>query len=207
MFFWISGLFSLIFELEKNTPISQNRTLLSKTVIFIETEFYKRNFNGSWVPIDKKIPLKLKISYSEGRDWKNVDTAIAEYEKIGSFFFTAPVTNYYQFDISCETEEKDLGLGIRLYEGTSSQHKIISAVDSAITGIRNEIHRAIDVCKGIDEVQNIDHQNDEIFRKYLHQNYNIVLFSIIIKILFVLTFHYYLNKDVRNYFIQKKVVK
>lgn len=213
---------SLLFPITPTKPASQTRTLAAKTVIFIETKLY--NLVDSDFKQIQPVPLRLRIYYSPDRDWKNINKPIAEYEKSGSYFFTAPETSYYKFELhiddkyyhaltaassknetSSESSGELVAVDMSIYEGTASMPRIVSAIDSTLNNAKLSIYRAIDVCREIDELQRLDMNNDAIHWRYLIQNYYVALLSIALKSFFVVTFHYYLNKDVMNYFVQRKV--
>ncbi|KAG0441670.1 hypothetical protein DMUE_0875 [Dictyocoela muelleri] len=229
MFHFFTFIASLIFPLSPLKPATQERTLAAKTVIFIETKLYHLNKNDEFDEIPS-IPLRLRIYYSPDRDWKKINKPIAEYEKVGSFFFTAPETSYYKFELYVDekyyksltksprkikndeddttlssTEDEFFGVDMTIYEGTASVPRIVSAIDSTLNNAKLSIYRAIDVCREIDELQKLDMNNDQLHWKYLIQNYYIVVLSIALKLFFVVTFHYYFNKDVMNYFVQRKI--
>lgn len=219
VFFFIPAISALISAFDKDGHTRFTNNLLGKTVVLMETElmFRKSEFD-TWQPIPDYDLSKTNVDIYASQDngWQEIETngkLVAEYERKGrknSFFFTAGDSQYYLFEFSSDMKAQNqymYGIKTQIYEGRQKDPRIISQTDNQIAELSKYIEQGIEYTKLISDVQKLDSIATMEYKKTTKSISNIVLWAIMLKLVVFYCMFYYFNKKLRDFYVQKKIVK
>ncbi|KAM0678220.1 hypothetical protein BDAP_001235 [Binucleata daphniae] len=217
LLFFIPNIYSLIRPLDKDGHVRFTNNLLAKTVMLIETELmYRQSINHPWqtVPEYDQSKTNVDIYSSQDNDWQEVESngkLVAEYERKGpknSFFFTAGDSKYYLIEFSSDTKSQYMyGIKTQIYEGRQKDPRIISQTDNQIAELSKHMEQGIEYTKLISDVQKLDSIATYEYKQITKSISNLVLVAILLKLLVFYCMFYYFNKKLRDFYVQKKIVK
>lgn len=216
-FFFLSSLHALISPLDSNGSARFTNNLLSKTVILIETELmYRQSPSHPWqvVPEYDQSQTNVDIFCSLDNDWQEVESngsLVAEYKRNGpknSFFFTASDSKYYLIEFSVDTKSQyNYGIKTQIYEGRQKDPRIISQTDNQIAELSKHMEQGIEYTKLISDIQKLDSIATVAYKEITQNISNLVLIAILLKLVVFYCMFYYFNKKLRDFYVQKKIVK
>lgn len=206
----------LIREIKPKSPIIELKQLPANTVVWIEIQYYTRNFGNAWQKLNPNelISTELVIENATERDWAklidegNFNAEFPAKQAKTTFFFTSSTDNFYKFSFHLlETIQKNLGLEIKIYIGRANNPKAISLMDSTIRDFERQIKNATAACNEIDNVLKFDALDEKQYDEVIKKSARLIYFSIFLKITATALIMVYLNKKLKQFYLTNKIAR
>lgn len=214
----ILNIHSLIVPLGVDKPARFINNILAKTVVLLEAELlYRESEMHDWTQVadPDSAAFNLDIYISNSKDWKDIytnATLVSENIRTGvknSFFFTAPQSNYYLYELYTTHELKTGQYGIQtlIHEGQAGVATIKSMVDNRMKETEYHVREATEKAHHISDILKLDLQVDEEYRKVVSSIEYIIFIAIFMKIGVCFCMFGYYNKKLQEFYVSKKIVK
>eukprot|EP00866_Antonospora_locustae_P000156 jgi/Antlo1/156/1703 len=82
----------------------------------------------------------------------------------------------------------------------------MSSADSHAKDIHRKIQAAIDYCKSISNIQRFDIAEDAEFKSYYEMMGKIVFYSVVFKVVAVVSTFFFFNKKIKEFYLSKKII-
>lgn len=203
----------LIVETSRSKPYREVRELEKDTAMLVDYKYVDldtRDSDTDDYHAGNKYKCRLRVkSHKDLQDVEKHGRVVTNYpleKQEESFLFIADRSEYYLFSVYDEHERGDKALHVAIYEGKKNDPRIISSADSHAKDIHRKIQAAIDYCKSISNIQRFDIAEDAEFKRYYEMMGKIVFYSVLFKILAVVSTFFFFNKKIKEFYLSKKLI-
>ncbi|KCZ77379.1 hypothetical protein H311_01610, partial [Anncaliia algerae PRA109] len=183
------------------------KDLVKDTVILAEYEYYEYKGKNEFKTANEDSD-KFNAVFRALYDVENKPTQVSYYrkeERNDSFFFVAPKTGSYLFEITNEGD-KNLCMRINIYEGAKGEHRILSSADAQVRDVRNRVRNALTYANKISETHVSDNLEKDEFLSSLKTMKIVIVISVLLKFAVVLITHFVFGKRMKKFWAQKKII-
>eukprot|EP00866_Antonospora_locustae_P001556 jgi/Antlo1/1556/916 len=206
----------LIVETSRSRPYRELRELEKDTAMLVDYKYVDLDTRGDSDTDDYhavnmynyKCRLRIK-SHKDPQDVEKHGRIVTNYllkKQEESFLFIADRSEYYLFSVYDEHERGDKALQVTIYEGRKNDPRIMSSADSHAKDIHRKIQAAIDYCKSISNIQRFDIAEDAEFKSYYEMMGKIVFYSVVFKVVAVVSTFFFFNKKIKEFYLSKKII-
>lgn len=174
---------------------------------------------------EKDIRVEMTSYYSEDRSWQSLAERMAKLATDDSedyamrnthigpkanFFWTTHDQGYHMFVFKVFSNNlsnrEEVGLDVSFYDGRPEDPSIYSQVDSQMKSKEKRIFECINVSKEIMDLQRMDHLDEEEYNAVSSGIFNIIVFSVFLKLLVFVGSFYYINRKIHEFYVTKKII-
>lgn len=203
----------LIVETSRSKPYRELRELEKDTAMLVDYKYVDldiRDSDSDDYNAGHMYKCRLRIkSHKNPQDVERYGRVVTNYPLVKqeeSFLFIADRSEYYLFSVYDEHERGDKALQVAIYEGRKNDPRIISSADSHAKDIHRKIQAAIDYCKSISNIQKFDISEDAEFKRYYEMMGKIVFYSVVFKVVAVVSTFFFFNKKIKEFYLSKKLI-
>jgi hypothetical protein len=218
LFIYFVSVFSALFPVSPSGGVDVYKKLLSNTVVMAKTRVYHRSPESlNWKELKDNTGITTSMNIYKSNDKQRIASVSdgkvvfkdSKHDVKNIFFFTTNHGNgNYTFEFKIKGNSSDeYALKLEMFEGKPYNPEIVSGVDYQMNWLTQKIQDLLDFAKNNFEIQRMGDEDEAEYVTLYKYIFTLLFRVTVAKIIVLLVTIFYFNKSVKNFFLQKKIVK